>query len=102
MLVLQYRSSKTLSVSGNNYVSNVKVWGKNASFVGGRKNVGIDPFSWWKNKRTVLDDRKLPLCHATVGETKALTSRISKLLEECNQIIWGGFGGLYPSSTQGL
>jgi len=31
----------------------------------------------------------LTSCHAKVGGIKALTSRIFKLLEECNQIIWG-------------
>jgi len=39
-----------------------------------------------KIKKTELDDRRLILCHAKVGETKALTSRISKLLGECNKL----------------
>jgi len=55
-----------------------------------------------KNKRTEIDDRKLHLSYAKVERTKELTgritSKISKLLEEYSQIIWG----LYPSSTPGL
>jgi len=39
----------------------------------------IIDFRWKKCKRTEPDDRKLPLCHAEVGGTKALVSRISKL-----------------------
>jgi len=42
-------------------------------------------------------DRRLPLCHEKVGK-EALTSRISisKLLAECNQIIWGFISLIHP------
>jgi len=40
-----------------------------------------------ENKRIELDDRRLTLYYAIVRETKALTRTISKLLEECNEII---------------
>jgi len=33
-----------------------------------------------KNKRTELDDRRLTLCHAKVGGTKALVSPLAKML----------------------
>jgi len=54
----------------------------------------ITDFGWEKNKRSLLNDKRLTLRHAKVGGgTKALTStinsKISKLLEGCNQIIWG-------------
>jgi len=47
-------------------------------------------------KRTVFYDRRLPLYYAIVGETKSITSRLSKLLEECNQIIYRFIPLIHP------
>jgi len=49
-----------------------------------------------EKKRTELDDKRLTLCHAKDSGGKSITSKISTLLEEYNQISWEFISFIHP------